>query len=117
MPEAIFIEIAAALAAKTAESVYEFVRERFKNHRRALEKLKSVDGTAKDSPEVITLAQELEATAALDKAFGTELQARWAALQSGTASDGGVVNLNTGTVSGNLIQARDIHGGITFGKQ
>lgn len=114
MPEVILIEIAAALAAKTAESLYEFVRNKFKSRKQALDVLDAANGAAPDSPQVIALAEELATAEAYDQQFGEQLRAQWATVQ-GQASDSGVVNTISGTVQGDVVQARDIHGGITFG--
>lgn len=114
MPDVILIEIAAALAAKTAESLYEFVRDKFRARKKALDVLGAASGAAPDSPQVIALAEELATAEDYDQQFGEQLRAQWAAIQ-GQASDGGVVNTISGTVHGGAVQARDIHGGITFG--
>ena len=114
MAEVILIEIAAALAAKTAESLYELVRNKFKTRKQALQALDAANGAAPDSPQVIALAEELATAEAYDQQFGQQLRAQWAAIQ-GHASDGGVVNTISGTVHGGAVQARDIHGGVTFG--
>ena len=114
MPELILIEIAAALAAKTAESVYELVRRKFRTRKQALAALEAADGAAKDSPQVIALAEELATAEAYDPRFSEQLRAQWAAVQ-GQASGGSVANSISGTVTGNVVQARDITGDITFG--
>jgi hypothetical protein len=114
VPELVLIEIAAALAAKTAESVYELVRDKFKARTQALTALDTADGAAKDSPQVIALAEELATAEAYDPHFSEQLRAQWAAVQ-GQASHDGVVNTISGTVTGNIVQARDITGDISFG--
>jgi hypothetical protein len=51
-----------------------------------------------------------------DPEFDAELRDLWRALSPHLdASHGGVVNSVSGTVEGNLVQARDVHGGISFG--
>jgi len=114
MPELVLIEIAAALAAKTAESVYDLVRTKFKARKEALAVLESADGAGKDSPQVIALAEELATAEAYDPQFSEQLRAQWAAAQ-GLASDGGVANIIGGAITGNVVQARDITGDISFG--
>jgi hypothetical protein len=57
------------------------------------------------------LAAHLAAEEAEDPAFGEELRRTW---QHVSASRGGVVNQVTGNVSGKVVQARDIKGGISF---
>jgi hypothetical protein len=58
----------------------------------------------------------LAQAAAEDPAFEAELRGLWREIMPYlNASDGGVVNTVSGTVEGNLVQARDVHGGIAFG--
>lgn len=116
MPELVLIEIAAALAAKTAESMYELVCKKFKDHRKALEGLDAAQGKREDSPEVLALAQELDMAEAYDVRFKEQLRAEWAAVRiQAPASNGSASNTITGPVTGNVVQARDIHGDIKFG--
>jgi hypothetical protein len=81
MPELVLIEIAAALAAKTAESMYELVCKKFKDRRKALEALDAAQGKREDSPEVLALAQELDMAEAYDVRFKEQLRAEWAAVR------------------------------------
>jgi hypothetical protein len=46
-----------------------------------------------------------------DPAFGLEVRHRW---QQAEATHDGVVNQITGNVSGKVVQARDIKGGVRF---
>lgn len=62
------------------------------------------------------LARELAVAEAYDPEFGERLREEWTAVQAqSTASGDGVANTIGGSVSGNVVQARDIHGDITFG--
>jgi hypothetical protein len=116
VPEAVLVEIAAVLAGKAAESLYDFVKDKFKGRKKALAVLEAADGTAPESSQVLALADELETAGDYDPAFAEQLLALWAAFQSGAAADAGpVVNSVSGTVHGSVIQARDIHGNITLG--
>jgi hypothetical protein len=110
MSDTILVEIAAALAAKASESLYDLVRGKFTSRKKALEVLEAADGAAPGSPQVAALAEELATAEADDDQFARQLRAQWAA-----AASGGVVNQISGTVTGHVIQARDIHGNITFG--
>jgi hypothetical protein len=116
VPDAVLVEIAAALAAKATESLYDFVKDRFRGREQALAVLEAADGTAPESPQVLALADELQTAADYDPAFAEQLRAQWAAIQSGAtaAGSGAVANSISGTVHGPVIQARDINGGITF---
>lgn len=115
MPEIILIEIAAALAAKTAESLYDLVKNKFKNRKQALDVLNAADGMPKASPQVIALAEELAAVETYDPQFSEQLRSGWAEIQTrNMASADGIVN-SAGNIQGNVVQARDIHGNISFG--
>jgi hypothetical protein len=111
MPEPILVTIAAALAGKSVGNLYDLVRKKFADRKQATAALEAARGTAPDSPEVHTLSEHLAEAATTDPAFAATLQATWAQL---SASTGGVVNQVSGTVHGNLVQARDIQGNITF---
>jgi hypothetical protein len=111
MPDPILVSIAAALAAKSVTSLYELVRRKFTGRDEATEALEAAAGAAPDSPQVEALATHLAAAAAEDAEFGDRLHATW---QQVSADRGGVVNQIHGTVSGKVVQARDIEGGVTF---
>lgn len=112
MPEPILVSIAAALAAKSATSLYELVRRKFAGRKEAVAALEAADGAAPDSPEVAAVADHLATASAEDPAFGIELRNTW---QQVSASQGGVVNQITGNITGKVVQARDVEGGISFG--
>ena len=111
MPEPILVAIAAALAAKSATSLYDLVKRKFAGRKEAEAALEAADGAPPDSPEVTALATQLAAEETEDPAFGVELRHTW---QQVGASQGGVVNQITGNVSGKVVQARDIEGGVSF---
>jgi len=116
VPELVLIEIAAALAAKAAESMYDMVRKKFNGRKKALETLDAAQGKPNDSPEVLALAQELDMAEAYDERFKERLRAEWATVQTqASASGGSASNTITGPVTGNVVQARDIHGDVRFG--
>ncbi len=116
MSELVLIEIAAALAAKATESLYELVRNKFKSRKAALAALDAAKGAAPDSPQVQALAEELSVAEAYDDQFKERLRAEWTAFQRYQgASSSGVANSIGGDVTGNVVQARDITGNITFG--
>jgi hypothetical protein len=111
VPEPILVSIAAALAAKSATSLYDFVKRRFAGREDAAAALEAAEGAPPDSPEVTTLATRLAEAETADPDFATELRQLW---QQVNATDGGVVNQITGNVTGKVVQARDIEGGISF---
>jgi hypothetical protein len=117
VPEAVLVEMAAALAAKGAESLYDFVKDRFKGRKKALAVLEAANGTEPESLQVLALADELQTAGDYDPAFAEQLRAQWAAIHTGATAAGAeaVTNSISGTVHGPVVQAHDIHGNITFG--
>lgn len=111
MSEPVLVSIAAALAAKSATSLYDLVKRKFTGRREAAAALEAAEGTRPDSPEVAALATQLGAAAAEDPAFGADLRHTW---QRVAADHGSVINQASGTVSGKVVQARDVNGGISF---
>lgn len=111
MPEPILVSIAAAVAAKSASSLYDLVKRKFTRREEAEAELDAAGGAAPDSPEVAALAARLAALEEEDPGFGVELRRTW---QEVSASRGGVVNQISGNVSGKVVQARDIEGGVSF---
>jgi len=111
----VLVSIAAALAGKAAVSVYEFVKRKFAGEREATTALEAAAGAAPDSTEVRALSEALEATAKSDPEFDSELRALWQSESVVQHADrGGVANQISGAVSGKVVQARDIQGGVTF---
>lgn len=111
MTDPVFVSIAAALAGKSVTSLYEVVRRKFGGRGEAAAALERVSGAAPDSSEVAELAAHLAAAETGDPTFGSELRHLW---QEVGATHDGVVNQITGNVSGKVVQARDISGGVRF---
>lgn len=111
MPDPILVSIAAALAAKSATELDDLVKRKFTGRKDAETALEAADGAAPGSPEVTAVATYLAADETEDPAFAMALRQTW---QRVSATRGGVVNQITGTVSGNVVQARSIKGGISF---
>lgn len=111
MPEPILVAIAAALAGKSVGNLYDLVKKKFASRKQAAAALEAAQGATPDSAEVLALSEHLAEAADADPEFAAALRATWAQI---SASSGGVVNQVSGTVQGNLVQARDIQGGITF---
>jgi hypothetical protein len=111
VPEPILVSIAAALAGKSATSLYELVKRRFAGRADATTDLEAAVGAPADSPAVATLATRLAAEENTDPAFSKELRRTW---QHVSADHGGMVNQTIGDVSGKVVQARDIEGNISF---
>jgi hypothetical protein len=111
VPEPVLVAIAAALAGKGVGSLYDLVRKKFADRREAAAALAAAGGTASDSAEVQALSHELELAERSDPTFATELRTLWGTL---SATDGGVINQISGRVTGNVVQAHDIQGGVSF---
>lgn len=115
MAEPILVAIAAALAGKGASSLFDTVKRKFGRNAEAVEVLEAARGAAPDSEEVMTLSERLESAEKEDPAFSAELRALWQDLSVNQRVDGeGVANQIAGTNTGQVVQARDIRGGIKF---
>jgi hypothetical protein len=115
MPEPVLVAIAAALTGRAAGSLYDLVNKRFARNPAAAEALAAAECAAKDSPEVAQLATALEVAERDDAAFSEALRVEWErASQTQHAEGSEVINQVSGKVSGNLVQARDVHGNITL---
>ncbi|MEU4443954.1 hypothetical protein AB0K14_10960 [Actinosynnema sp. NPDC050801] len=109
MPEPMLVSIAASLATRAVAGLYELVRAKFADDPAATLALTAAEGAAEDSPQVRELSEALERTVEADPGFGAELRAHHAVTQSGRVS-----NQISGTVHGNVLQAGDIQGGVSF---
>lgn len=115
MSDPVLVSIAAAIAGKAAVSVYEFVKQRFAGRRAAAAVLETADGAAPDSAEVRALSEALAAAEKADPEFGVVLRSLWHAESVAQQADrGGVANQIAGSVSGKVVQARDIQGGVSL---
>ncbi|MGW5055686.1 hypothetical protein [Actinokineospora sp. NPDC004072] len=114
MPDPILVDVAAALATRSATSLYDLVKAKLTAGGRKA--LAAARGASRTSPEVAALAEELARAEAADPDFATALRAEWNATQIHNVVDNGSVsNQISGRVSGNVVQAKDIQGNITFG--
>ena len=123
MPDPVTMAIATAAASKVTESVTEQAREviaqlaqriraRFRHQPDHLAVLDAAEARP-GSPDLIArLASLLDEAAAQDPAFGTELRGLWDRAQAGLTA-GGTTNIFTGHAA-KVVQARDIHGGLTI---
>jgi hypothetical protein len=111
---------AVAGGAKALGKLVQFVKEKFAHNPGSEIVLASAQKDPDDRKMVDLLAQVLDKTEETDPSFGAELRTLWAAAAKEivssevrqTASGGGVNNNITGNVSGFVVQARDITGGI-----
>lgn len=110
MPEPILISIATALATKAATGLYDLVKNRFSKDPEATKALEAAEAAPGEAEPIKALAERLAVAEGADPAFAEALRTGWAQ----HAESGGVINQVTGTVHGNVVQARDIHGNISF---
>jgi hypothetical protein len=118
--------IAVTLATKTAEglaaggraafdALVRLVRRRLERPGSALE-LPEAGADAPNATPIEVVRQRLANAAADDSGFEAHLSELWQVLSPYLeARDGGVINTVAGNVEGNVVQVRDVHGGISFG--
>ncbi len=110
-------QTAAALGsagAKALEKVRELVRRKSEKDPETQTALEAAEQPSAGQTEIRALAERLDQVGAADPEFARRLRDEGAELQQNiTASGDSVVNTNSGNVD-KLIQAREIHGGITF---
>ncbi|BCL16053.1 hypothetical protein [Micromonospora sagamiensis] len=96
-------------------ALIDFLRDRFRREPEAREAIEGV--LQQPSPDAARrLTEVLDREALRDPAFRTEFQARWERADAAVAAGpGSVANSVSGDVSGPVVQARDVHGGISFG--
>ncbi|WP_007023131.1 hypothetical protein [Saccharomonospora iraqiensis] len=115
MIEPFFGSVAAAIAGRGVMALYRLVKEQFADDPTATAVLEAAADSSADSPEVDRLRARLHDAADHDPEFATRLRETWESVQVDQQSGpGGVNNQTTGQFSGNVVQARDIHGDIRF---
>jgi hypothetical protein len=119
--------VAAAVAGKLTESLtvsaktalanlVKLVRKRFTTDATAQQALTAAEQAPDDTDRITALASQLQRLAAADPEFAARLRDGWSRTEAHLhASSGGVINQVSGNVAGNVVQARDIEGGISFG--
>lgn len=125
--EEILTAVALALATKAVEGLTEggkaafaalarLVKRRFQGHGSAQAALAEAEADPADDTRIQSLRKKLAQATAEDPAFGYELRRLWRDLSPHlVASTDGVINHLSGSAGGNVVQARDVHGGISFG--
>lgn len=121
---------ASALATKGVEALADggrsawaalvrLVRSRFGDDPTAEETLSAATAHPEDDAKVESLAYELARAERVDPQFGQQLRSLWEQADTDVrVESGGVVNQVSGTVRGNVVQARDITtGGVSFGRK
>jgi hypothetical protein len=115
---------AVTVGGKAIGKLVQRVKERFAKDPGAEVVLASAQEDPDNTVWVDALAKILHRAEEADPSFGAELRELWGAAKAELAvnaskteqqaKSGGTNNSNNGTISGNLIQARDIHGKITM---
>jgi predicted phage gp36 major capsid-like protein len=134
MPDPILLAIAGALAGKAATALasggrtalgrlYRLVAGKLSAKEQDTKLLEAVAertdvARPEQEPEVGRLAEVLDRAGRDDPEFAGRLRELWTEARTElTADRGGVINEVSGDVSGTVVQARDIHGGINIGGQ
>jgi hypothetical protein len=103
-----------AAGKKALDKIREVVRRKAENDEETQAALEAAEQPSAEQPQIRALAERLDHIAQRDPEFAETLRTEGAAVHNDiTASGNSVVNQNSGDVK-NLIQARDIQGGITF---
>ncbi|MFG1674626.1 hypothetical protein [Micromonospora sp. NPDC049282] len=102
-------------ARSAVNELTDFLRRRFLGEASTRELVDAaLDRSSSDS--IRRLAALLDQEVLRDPEFDTELRARFERVHAVVAaSRGDVTNVVSGDVSGSVVQARDVHGGISFG--
>jgi hypothetical protein len=96
------------------DSLGSVVRRLFGRQSTSVEAVKRLDERPGDADAIRALAHALVADSSRDPQAAAQLR-RWLADARQTiAMDDHVTNTVSGNVSGNVLQARDIHGNVTF---
>jgi hypothetical protein len=96
------------------ESLSSVVRRLFGRRSTSVEAVKRLGERPGDADAIRALAQALVDDAARDPQAAAQLRHWLATAEQVIAADEHVTNTVTGEVRGNVLQARDIHGNITF---
>jgi hypothetical protein len=110
VPDPILMSIATALATKAATGLYELVKKKFNRDPEAVAALEAAEAAPEEAAPIEALAERLEVAERADPEFAEALRTGWAQ----HAESGGVINQVSGNVTGKVVQARDIHGNISF---
>jgi hypothetical protein len=129
MTDPVTTAIAVALVSKTVEELTEsgkaalvalgrLVRRKLGGRAESQALLVHAEAHPDDAAPRQALAEALGQAAHDDRQFAEELHRLWWDVQNrrDAATGGGVLNTVSGDVGGNVVQARDVHGGISFGR-
>ncbi|HEX4221241.1 MAG TPA: hypothetical protein VHZ97_02630 [Pseudonocardiaceae bacterium] len=113
MPDSMLIAIATTLVTKAAGSLFDLVKAKLAQ--RGGTDVAVLDAAVAAGPESVEakeLADVLDAAQQEDPAFAERLRQEYHAIS--VAGTGNITQTISGNVSGKVVQARDIQGGITF---
>jgi hypothetical protein len=96
------------------ESLSSVVRRLFGRRSTSVEAVKRLGERPGDTDSIRALAQALVDDSSRDPQAAAQLRHWIASAEEKIAADEHVTNTITGDVRGNILQARDIHGNITF---
>jgi hypothetical protein len=113
MVDPTLLAIASTLATKAAGSLYDLVKSAFDRHPKAAAALAAAADEEPGSAAVQALAERLAQVEAVEPEFAEQLRSAWTQVDQ-HADHGGVVNQITGNVTGKVVQARDISGGVSL---
>jgi hypothetical protein len=113
MPEPVLLAVATAVASKAGLDLYALVKRRLGRDPDAGAVLDAATADPGNDKLVAVLAERLAEVERTDPGFARDLRVAWTAF-SATAEGEAVVNQVSGTVTGNVVQARDIQGGVRF---
>jgi hypothetical protein len=115
MVEPVLLAIASTLATKAAGTLYDLVKSAFGRHPKAAAALVAAADEEPESAAVRALAERLAQVEAAEPEFREQLRSAWTQIAGEQVADhGGVVNQITGNVTGSVVQARDISGGVSL---
>ncbi len=111
----LFVSVVTALAGKAAGNLYEVVRKRLEGDANGAKQLAVISSGQGTTVELDEFARTLESIAQRDRGFRVSLDAEVARhVESSAAGEGSVTNTVGGDVSGKIVQARDVDGGVHF---
>lgn len=115
MPDPILTSIATALATKAASGLFDLVKRKFASSKPADDALKAAQDEPGNGLVIEDLVQRLADAERDDPEFSAALRSEWQNyVVSQQASQGGVNNQISGSVSGKALQAGDIDGDVSF---
>lgn len=117
MTDPVMTAVAVALVTKAVDGLTEGGRAAFAALAKLVRRKLAANNQAPttiDGTDEQALSDALSEAAARDRTFAEELHRLWQAVHE--ARNDAVRNVISGDVSGNVVQGRDIHGGVSFGR-